>query len=68
LPLSSVEVNVSAVGVPAEQAALLDVEPGATALMIRRRFLDQNGRVFEVSKGCHHAPRFTYRGKLKSEV
>lgn len=68
LQLSSVEVDLSAGGVPAEQAALLDVEPGAPALMIHRRFLDQNGRVFEVSEGCHPAPRFTYRATLKREV
>jgi len=68
LQLSSVEVDLSAGGVPGEQAAMLDVEPGAPALMIRRRFLDQNGRVFEVSEGCHPAPRFTYRATLKREV
>jgi len=68
LQLASVEVDISAGGVPRDQAALLEVEPGAPALMIRRRFLDQNGRVFEVSEGCHPAPRFTYRATLKREV
>jgi GntR family transcriptional regulator len=68
LQLSSVEVDLSAGGVPQAQAALLDVQPGAPALMIRRRYLDQNGRVFEVSAGCHPAPRFTYRATLKREV
>lgn len=68
LQLSSVEVDLSAGGVPEAQAALLEVEPGAPALLIRRRYFDQNGRVFEVSEGCHPAPRFTYRATLKREL
>lgn len=68
LQLSSVEVDLSAGGVPEAQAALLEVEPGAAALVIRRRYFDQNGRVFEASEGCHPAPRFTYRATLKREV
>ena len=68
IQVSSVEVDLSAGGVPEAQAALLEVEPGAPALMIRRRYLDQNGRVFEVSEGCHPAPRFNYRATVKREV
>ncbi len=68
LQLSSVEVDLSAGGVPDSQAGLLEVEPGAHALMIRRRYFDQNGRVFELSDGCHPAPRFTYRATLRREV
>lgn len=68
LQLSSVEVDLSAGGVPAAQAALLEVEAGAHALLIRRRYFDQHGRVFEVSEGCHPAPRFTYRATLKREL
>lgn len=68
LQLSSVEVDLSGGGVPEAQAALLEVEPGAPALMIHRRYLDQNGRVFEVSEGCHPAPRFTYRATVKREI
>jgi DNA-binding GntR family transcriptional regulator len=68
LQLYAVEVDLTAGGVPEAQAALLEVDPGAPALMIRRRYLDQNGRVFEVSDGCHPAPRFTYRATLRREV
>ena len=68
LRLAAVEVDLSAGGVPESQASLLEVEPGAPALMIRRRYLDQNGHVFEVSDGCHPAPRFTYRATLRREV
>jgi len=68
LRLASVDVDLSAGGVPEAQAALLEVEPGAPALMIRRRYIDEAGRVFEVSHGCHPAPRFNYRATLRREV
>lgn len=66
--LSAVELDLSAGGVPAAQADLLEVEPGAHALMIRRRYMDAQGRVFEISEACHPAPRFTYRATLKREA
>ncbi len=65
--LASVEVDLTAGGVPESQAALLDCEPGAPALIIRRRYMDQNQRVFEMSESCHPAPRFTYRATVKKE-
>jgi DNA-binding GntR family transcriptional regulator len=68
LRLASVDVDLSAGGVPATQAALLEVEAGAPALMIRRRYIDETGRVFEVSHSCHPAPRFHYRATLRREL
>jgi DNA-binding GntR family transcriptional regulator len=68
LRLASVDVELSAGGVPAPQAALLEVEAGAPALMIRRRYIDATGRVFEVSHSCHPAPRFHYRATLRREL
>lgn len=65
LRVGSVELDVAADTVPADQAALLEVEPGSAALIIRRRYLDTQGRVFEVSESCHPAPRFTYRLTLR---
>ncbi|MDB5412448.1 MAG: GntR family transcriptional regulator [Rubritepida sp.] len=65
--LASVEVDLTAGGVPESQAALLDCEPGAPALIIRRRYMDRNRRVFEMSDSCHPAPRFTYRALVKRE-
>jgi len=65
--LASVEVDLTAGGVPESQAALLDCEPGAPALIIRRRYMDRNQRVFEMSESCHPAPRFTYRALVKRE-
>lgn len=67
IAISAVELDLSAGGVPAAQAHLLEVEPDAPALMIRRRYLDGQGRVFEVAESCHPAPRFTYRATLKRE-
>ncbi len=68
LRLASVEVDLSACGVPEAQAELLEVPPGAPALLIRRRYIDEQGQVFEHSESCHPAPRFTYRATLKREV
>jgi len=67
IAVAAVELDLSAGGVPAAQADLLEVEAGAPALLIRRRYMDAQGRVFEVSEGCHPAPRFTYRATLKRE-
>ena len=68
LRVGQVELDLSAGGVPAEQAALLEVEAGAHALVARRRYRDESGRVFEVSEACHPAPRFTYRLTLKRDA
>jgi GntR family transcriptional regulator len=65
LCVSRVELDLAAHAVPAEQAGLLEVAPGSPALLIRRRYLDQHGRVFELSESCHPAPRFTYRLTLR---
>jgi GntR family transcriptional regulator len=65
--VSSIELDLSACGVPPAQADLLEVEPGAHALLIRRRYMDAQGKVFEISEACHPAPRFTYRATLKRE-
>jgi DNA-binding GntR family transcriptional regulator len=66
--VAAVELDLSATGVPAAQADLLEVAPGAPALLTRRRYMDAQGRVFEQSVGCHPAPRFTYRATLKREA
>ncbi|MBY0337853.1 MAG: GntR family transcriptional regulator [Acetobacteraceae bacterium] len=68
LAVSAVELDMSACGVPEAQAPLLEVETGAPALLIRRRYMDGQGRVFEVSEATHPAPRFTYRATLKREA
>ncbi|WP_424814367.1 GntR family transcriptional regulator [Roseococcus sp. YIM B11640] len=65
--ISTVEVELTACGVPESQAMLLDAEAGSPALMIRRRYMDQNGRFFEISESCHPAARFTYRAVVKRE-
>jgi DNA-binding GntR family transcriptional regulator len=62
---AAIEVDIAAASIPAAQAEVLEVEPGAPALLIRRRYLDAQGRVFEISQSAHPAPRFTYRATLK---
>ena len=68
LSVSAIELDLSACGVPEEQARMLEVDTGAPALLIRRRYMDEQGRVFEVSEATHPAPRFTYRATLKREA
>nr|WP_314074493.1 GntR family transcriptional regulator [uncultured Roseococcus sp.] len=65
--LAAVEVDLTAGGVPENQAELLDCEPGDPALIIRRRYMDENQRIFEMSESYHPAPRFTYRALVKRE-
>lgn len=65
LRVGQVELDLAAVSVSAADAAPLEVAEGAPALLARRRYRDEAGRVFEVSEACHPAPRFTYRLTLK---
>lgn len=68
LTVTGIELEMSAGGVPQAEAALLEVEPGSPALVIRRRYREAGGRVFEVSEATHPAPRFTYRATLRREA
>lgn len=65
LDIGSVEVEIAAAAVPADQAPLLEVEPGSPGLLIRRLYREAGGRPFELSESVHPAPRFTYRAALK---
>jgi len=62
---ATIEVDINAASIPSTQADILQVEPGAPALLIRRRYSDTAGRVLEVSDSAHPAARFTYRATLK---
>ncbi|MCU0886975.1 MAG: GntR family transcriptional regulator [Rubritepida sp.] len=62
---AAIEVDIEAINITAAQADMLEVEPGAPALLIRRRYRDAKGRVFELSESAHPAPRFTYRATLR---
>ena len=60
LRISEVAVEVSATSVDVATAQVLDVEAGTPGLLVERRYLDQYGRVFEVSSSLHPAERFRY--------
>jgi len=62
---ATIEVDINAAIIPAAQADILQVESGAPALLIRRRYADGAGRVLEVSDSAHPAARFTYRATLR---
>ena len=49
-----------------DQAAALKVEPGLPALVIRRWYSGENGRVFEVAFSRYPMGRFAYRNVLVS--
>lgn len=67
LRVSRVKLELSAGEVDARHAELLEVEPGAHALITRRHYLDGNGRVFEISEATHPAQRFTYQFTLRRD-
>lgn len=64
LRVAKLELELSAGGVAEDMAALLEVPPGTPALTTRRRYVDQDGRAFEVSIATHPATRFTYQFTL----
>ncbi len=65
---AAIEVDIAAARVPASEAEILQVDAGAPALLIRRRYLDEAGRPFEMSESLHPAPRFTYRATLRRKA
>ncbi|ONG53264.1 hypothetical protein BKE38_12825 [Pseudoroseomonas deserti] len=57
--------EITAIALPAETARLLQVEPGAPGLHIRRRFLAADGRLLEATDNVHAAAdRFAYALRL----
>lgn len=56
----TVEQRIRAQVVPASLAEVLQVPVGSAALQIRRRYLDQEGRPFEITVSTHPADRFDY--------
>ncbi|WAP59660.1 GntR family transcriptional regulator [Streptomyces sp. S465] len=57
--------RVRAVGVPAEAAAHLGVEPGSPGLEFVRRYYDASGALFEVAVSTHAGDRFVYETVLQ---
>jgi GntR family transcriptional regulator len=57
--------QVRAVGVPAEAATHLGVEPGSPGLEFVRRYYDASGALFEVAVSTHAGDRFVYETVLQ---
>jgi DNA-binding GntR family transcriptional regulator len=64
-PIERVEQDLSGTVLDAEDAARLDVRPGAPALLIVRRYYGEDGALLEVSESVHPADRFTFRMHLR---
>ncbi|HLG85593.1 MAG TPA: GntR family transcriptional regulator [Alphaproteobacteria bacterium] len=66
LEIAEVEQRVSATPMPADIAALLTSEPGAPALLTRRRYFAEGGGLpFEVSLSLHPADRYAFVQTLR---
>lgn len=62
---AEIRQDVDAIALPAVRAAALQAEPEAPALRIVRQYLDEKGKVFEISSTIHPAGRFTVSQRLR---
>jgi DNA-binding GntR family transcriptional regulator len=60
-------LEVTAAEVPKASAAVLKVPAGSPALTTIRRYVDEEGRQFEVSIAVHPAPRYAFTIQLRRE-
>jgi DNA-binding GntR family transcriptional regulator len=63
--IERVEQELSGTLLDAEDAARLEAEPGAPALLVVRRYFDAGGTLLEASESVHPADRFTFRMQLR---
>lgn len=64
---AEIQQQIKAVALPADIAAHLDAEAGAAALLVRRRYLDDQGQPFEISLSLHPGDRYAYTARLARE-
>jgi DNA-binding GntR family transcriptional regulator len=62
------EVDVYAVGVPANIAKRLELKVGDPCLVIVRRYFDNQDKLFEVTFTYHPHNKYTYKMEFKSDV
>ncbi|MDD9907596.1 MAG: GntR family transcriptional regulator [Rhodospirillaceae bacterium] len=65
--VANVRIEMFASSVTPEMAAALDVDVGASAMTIVRRYVGNRERTFEVSVSVHPEGRFTYAMDLERE-
>jgi GntR family transcriptional regulator len=66
-PIEEVRQSIHAVTIPLAVAEELGVQSGSSALKIVRHYLDQAGKVFEISVTIHPADRFAFSMRLRRE-
>ncbi|TDE34651.1 GntR family transcriptional regulator [Antarcticimicrobium sediminis] len=66
--IARVERRIAAVSMPEDLAAELSSEPGAPALMERRRYWSDKGELFEITLSFHPGDRFTQTILLERET
>lgn len=64
IAIARIEQEIGVELLTPEQAALLDVDAGTPALVIRRWYSADNGRIFEVAFSRYPMGRFAYRNVL----
>jgi DNA-binding GntR family transcriptional regulator len=65
---AEIRQDVDAVALPPAQAATLDAQPGSPALRILRHYLDQAGKIIEISSTLHPAGRFSVSQRMRRTV
>lgn len=65
IEISEIEQRVSALAMPAEIAAALDVDAGAPALLTRRRYFASDTAPFEITLSVHPGDRYAHTQRLK---
>lgn len=68
LKLAYVEQAVSATPLETSMALLLDAPTETAGLMVKRRYVDDTGRVFEVSRNLYPASRYSLRSVFRQRA
>jgi DNA-binding GntR family transcriptional regulator len=67
-PIVGAHQSITACPMPAEHAALIDVEPGSPVLRIDRVFFESDGRPVELATSYSNPSRYSYRVELRRAV
>lgn len=65
---AEIRQHVDAVALPPAQATTLGAQPGSPALRIVRHYLDQAGKIIEISSTLHPSGRFSMSQRMRRTV
>ncbi len=65
---AEIRQDLEAVGLPVARAAILKAQPGTPALRILRHYLDQAGKIIEISSTLHPAGRFAASQRMRRMI